>query len=644
MILKGNQGEHWGGMDRYAIRAKGARILASNLGGDTVAERIREAASLRSSRPNLKRVVAQIVIAHDKALADLSDEEWLIAIEIAKEEHDLRDAAFCAVLHPESHVHLYYMRVRPDGSVVSDSHSYRKNEAAARRIEQELGLPPPTPLTREKKVGDRQRSDNASRRGRRKQQTEGEVFMETTELRRLAFEALASSKNTEAFNRELVARGIEAEWSANYSGLKFRLIGGSTTLKASSVSRDLRAANVMAALQRNADLRVAAEQASAATIAVADDCAKSLATTRVDRNEALDDISTSTAAGVASRALPPPEADAARAQAAAGTDPLEFLSPIEAPPRALDDAPLSLTAVVGELPATDDDEDAARRRDRVLADEELATEFRALTAKQLVELRNSAKRPLDDAVIALALLEKLLALVLRILSWGVVTKATPISLLLEQRRAIAEAADGEIQRRYRSPATATERMRSLRVHEAALTSRRIELDARRTASSLAALHAKAEVNDLRVRVTKAFNAAQVKDGMPTTVALESEIANHDSVIASMLAPVGMDKLRRFAAAKEWERKLARARELRKLAADQLNAFLVSIQRVIEQREAAKVARITEVNAVLVAEAEGLSIEIRDRVPMVRAQIERDLMRERLRQVGGDTEDITRMRG
>ena len=644
MILKGNQGEHWGGMDRYAIRAKGARMLVSNFGGDTVAERIREAASLRSSRPNLKKVVAQIVIAHDKALADLSDEEWLIAIEIAKEEHDLRDAAFCAVLHPESHVHLYYMRVRPDGSVVSDSHSYRTNEAAARRIEQELGLPPPTPLMREKKVGDRQRSDNASRRGRRKQQTEGEVFMETTELRRLAFEALASSTNTEAFNRELVARGIEAEWSANYSGLKYRPIGGSTALKASSVSRDLSAANVMAALQRNADLRVAAEQASASTIAVADDRAKSLATTRVDRNEALDDISTSTAAGVASRALPPPEADAARARAAAGPDPLEFLSPIEAPPLALDDAPLSLTAVVGELPATDDDEDAARRLDRVLADEELATEFRALTAKQLVELRNSAKRPLDDAVIALALLEKLLALVLRILSWGVVTKATPISLLLEQRQAIAAAADEEIARRHRSPVSARERMRSLGEHAAAVNSRRIELDAHKTASSLGALHSKAETNDLRLRVTKAFNAAQVKDRMPTTVALESEIANHDSVIGSLLAPVGMDKLRRAAAAKEWERKLARARELRKLAVEQLEAFLASIQRVIEQQEAAKVARMAEANTVLAAEAESLSIEIRDRVPVLRAEIERDLMRERLRELGGGTEDISRMRG
>ncbi|MEO8807072.1 MAG: hypothetical protein ABI433_13415, partial [Burkholderiaceae bacterium] len=399
--------------------------------------------------------------------------------------------------------------------------------------------------------------------------------MDTNELSRLTFQAVASSSSTEAFKNELAARSIEAEWSANNAGLKLRPIGAATWLKASSVSRELSGAKIIAALQRNADLGLAAEQTSAAVIAVADDRAKSLTAARVDRNEALDDITASASAGVASRALPQLEADAVRAQVAAGPDLLEFLVPPEAVHPVLDDASLAVTA--GTSAATEDDEDAAQRRQRVLADEDLTAEFRALNAKQLVELRNSAKRPLDEAVIALALLEKLLALVLRILSWGMVTKATPLSTLIEQREAIAAAADEEIARRHRSPVSARERMRSLGDHAAAINSRRIELDAQKTASSLGSLQAKAEVNDLRMRVTKAFNAAQVKDGMPTTVALESEIANHDSVIASLLAPVGIDRLRRAAVAKEWERKLARARELRKLAVERLEAFLASIQ-------------------------------------------------------------------
>lgn len=644
MILKQILGEHWGGMDRYATRAKGACMLACTFGGDTVAERIREAAALTSSRPNLKKVVAQVVIGHDKALADLTDEEWLIAIEIAKEEHDLRDAAYCAVVHPDKHVHLYYMRVRPDGSVVSDSHSYRKNETAARRIEQELGLPSPTPVPKEQKVGDRKKSDNATRRGRRKQQTEGEVFMETSELSRLTFQSVSSSSSAEAFKNELATRGIEAEWSSNNSGLKLRPIGASTWLKGSSVSRELSAAKVMAALQRNADLRLAAEQAAASTFAVADDRAKALTAIRVDRNEAIDDITAS--AGVASRALPPPEADAARVLADAGPDPLEFLTPVETPPQVLDDAPLSFSATNGgvDLPATDDDADR-RRRERVAVEVDLASELKAMTSKQLIELRNAAKRPLDDGIIALALLEKLLALVLRILSLGALSKATPISSILAQRQALGEAADDEIARRSRSPASATERMRWLGEYGSALNSHRIKLDAQKTASSLATLYAPAGDAGLLERVTLAFDAAQTKDGQPTTKMLKSELRAHDASITALSAqaPGSIARLRRAAAVQDWERKMVRAKKLRALTAERLQNFIDSIRRVVEQQEAAKAAKTAEANAALLAEAEALSIEIRDRVPALRAEIERDAMHERLRGIGDADQDVSRMR-
>ena len=230
--------------------------------------------------------------------------------------------------------------------------------------------------------------------------------METTELSRLTFESVSAASTIEAFDRELASRGIEVEWSANHSGLKLRPTGASTWLKGSTVNRELSGSKIIAALQRNADLRLAAEQASAAVIGVAGDRAKALTAASVGRNESLDDITAS--AGVASRALPPPEAEAARAQAAAGPDPLEFLVPPETARPVLHDAALSPTASVGELPAANNDEDATRRRERVLANEDLTAEFRAMNAKQLVELRNSAKRPLDDAVITLALLEKLL--------------------------------------------------------------------------------------------------------------------------------------------------------------------------------------------------------------------------------------------
>jgi|GEM_PF-3920274 len=647
MILKGSLGEIFSGIDRYAMRAQGARMLASNFGGDTIAERMREATALRSSRPNLKKIVGHIILSHDPTLTDLSDEQWMVALEIARQEHDLRDAAYCAVLHVEKkhqHLHLYYVRCRPDGSLVSDSQSYRKNEAAARRIERELGLPPPTPVPKADKVGDRQASDNATRRGRRKQKTEGEPFMETTELRRLAFEALAASTSVQAFNRELAERGIEAQWTANHAGIKYLPIGASTALKGSSASRDLSAGNVMATLQRNADLRQAAEQASAAVIGVADDRAKALTATRVDRGEALDDITAAT--GITSRALPETEAEAARALATAGPDPLSFLVIPEVVPLVLDDAPFSIVAA-GESPSADDDgdADARARREQALAHEDLTTQLRAMTSKQLIELRNSAKRPLDDAVIALALWEKLLALAIRILSLGVVSKGTPISALLAQRQTLADAAEDEISRRHRSPATATERMRSLAEHEAALNSRRIVLDAQRTVVKLATLNEPAGDLGLRERVTVAFDAAQSKDGQPTTKMLKSDLRANDAAIAALevQAPSSIARLRRAAAVQEWDRKMARAKELRALTAERLQKFFDSIQRVVEQQEAAKAAKAAEANGVLLAEAEALSIEIRDRVPALRVEIERDAMHERLRGIGDADDDVSRMR-
>jgi len=112
----------------------------------------------------------------------------------------MRDAPFCAVLHCDAdhrHVHIF-LRVRPDGSVVSDSQNYRKNEAAARHIERELGMPAPTPVAPDKKVGDRTRVDAAARRSQRK----GEADMDTNEMRTKVFEALAGTASPQAFEAE----------------------------------------------------------------------------------------------------------------------------------------------------------------------------------------------------------------------------------------------------------------------------------------------------------------------------------------------------------------------------------------------------------------------------------------------------------
>lgn len=650
MILKCTLGEHFAGIDRYAIRAKYARLLASNFGGDTIAERMREATALRSSRPNLKKVVGHIILAHDPELTDLTDEQWLVALEIAKQEHDLHDAAFCAVLHEEKehrHMHLYYVRCRPDGSVVSDSQSFRKNEAAARRIERELGLPPPTPVPKAERVGYRRASDNATRRGRRKQQTSGENFMETTELRRLAFEALASSTSTETFKRELAERGVEALWSPNHSGLSMRPTGASTSVKGSTVHRELSAKNVLAALQRNANLRQAAERASVVVVGVADDRAKNLVDARFDPNLAMDDIAA--APGVATRAQPPAEADAARAKAIAGPDPLDFLAPAEPVPLAVDDASLrvaptdtpSVQAAGGDGKQGDD---ADARRDRVEAQAELSEQFKKLSAAQLIELRNAAKRPVDEAVIALAILERLLALALRLLSLGKVRIATNIAAAMQQRELVAQAADDEIARRHRSPATSGERMKWLKEFEGALAGSQNKVAAAQTVAALAKLQP--ATSSLRNQLVARADAVRVEVGKPTSRQLKREVAERDAAVVGLLAEAAtpLARLRRLAASAEYKKRLLRAQQLYEQALAQLTHFFDSIEAEARKREAEQAARISQAQEILKDEAEALAIEIRDRVPAVRASIERDAMRERLRGVCDADDDVPRMRG
>ncbi len=468
--------------------------------------------------------------------------------------------------------------------------------------------------------------------------------METNELRRLAFEALASSTGTEAFTRELAARGIEPEWSANHSGLKFRPLGASTAIRASSVSRDLSAANVVAALQRNADLRQAAVRASAAVIAVAGDRAKSMIAARVGRNEALDDITSS--AGVASRALPPPEAEAARAQVAAGPDPLDFLVPAQIASEALDDAKLQSAPA----PSVEEDTDADARSERTEVQAELSSQFRKLSAAQLIELRNASKRPVDEAVVALAILEKLLALALRILSFGAIRLATNVASALQQREHVAQAADDEIARRHRSPGGAAERMRWLNDYQAAIGSRQVKISASQTAASLSKLQvAASRSSSLHEQLIVRADVLRVECGKPTSHQLKTDVEKCEAAISLLEREAGtpLARLRRVAASEDWKVRMARARVLREQAQARLARFLDAIEQDVAAREAAKAVKVAEAHKILKDEAEGLAIEIRDRVPSLRAAIERDAMRERLRHVGGDSdsdEDTSRMRG
>ena len=111
MILKIKLGTGFRGLDSYISGKDGALQLATNMGGQTPRQRAREIAGLRSARPDLTKAAGHLILSHSPDLPDLTHDEWRAAIEVARAEHDFRDAPCSAVLHADPdhrHVHLFF--------------------------------------------------------------------------------------------------------------------------------------------------------------------------------------------------------------------------------------------------------------------------------------------------------------------------------------------------------------------------------------------------------------------------------------------------------------------------------------------------------------------------------------------------------
>ncbi|MEO8807073.1 MAG: hypothetical protein ABI433_13420 [Burkholderiaceae bacterium] len=111
MILKMKLGAGFRGLDQYVTGKPGATILSTNMAGTNPRERAAEVAGLRSAKPDLNKAIGHLVLSHDPSLPDLTPDQWRAAIDIARAEHDMRDAPFCAVLHTDAdhrHVHVFF--------------------------------------------------------------------------------------------------------------------------------------------------------------------------------------------------------------------------------------------------------------------------------------------------------------------------------------------------------------------------------------------------------------------------------------------------------------------------------------------------------------------------------------------------------
>lgn len=112
-------------------------LIGGTLSGRSARELAAEIGALRRMRPNLQKAVGHVSLRVPEGDRVLSDREWaMIGDQWAS---DMGMDAYATVCHGD-HIHILFSRINSNGKVVSDSHDYRRGEAAVRKIEQDFDL------------------------------------------------------------------------------------------------------------------------------------------------------------------------------------------------------------------------------------------------------------------------------------------------------------------------------------------------------------------------------------------------------------------------------------------------------------------------------------------------------------------------
>lgn len=142
MIANLEKGRGFRGALNYALGKDDAKIIGGNMATTTPRGMAREFRAFRELRPKLKRAVAHVSLSVEKGVV-LDDEYWSEIAAKYMKDMGYGDSAYTLVRHSDSehdHVHIIASRIRPDGSVVSDSRDYARQERVMREIEQAYGL------------------------------------------------------------------------------------------------------------------------------------------------------------------------------------------------------------------------------------------------------------------------------------------------------------------------------------------------------------------------------------------------------------------------------------------------------------------------------------------------------------------------
>ena len=209
-------------------------IIGGTLGFDGASAK-RQFATLRKLRPSLTKNIVHMSISLPAQDRELSDDEWS-----AVGDHwavGMGFQAYLTVCHGD-HIHIAASRIRLDGSVVSDSHDYRRSEALIREIEQRFELIPlePSHLLKPDRKADH---ITAPKSGELEMAAKGEISSKA-QLQGLLSDLTATPVTASDFVDALEACGVDVRpnvspTTGRLSGFAFGLNG--TVLSASALGR-----------------------------------------------------------------------------------------------------------------------------------------------------------------------------------------------------------------------------------------------------------------------------------------------------------------------------------------------------------------------------------------------------------------------
>lgn len=260
------------------IRTEHVEIVAGNMAGIAPRQLAAEFAAVRRLRPDIKKPVFHCPVSLPPGEL-LDAEKWAVVLADLMKEIEFSDAfQWVAGQHTETHcqhAHIIASRIGLDGSIWYGRHGARKLIDACQRIEERHGLrltmglkarPGEMPADSDTLKPKRDRIVKTNLRRERA----GEAPLNARAIAFVARDALRSAASVDELRATLAARGIEIELTRRGHDVDGEVCGWKLAgLSASTLDRSLGWGQVAKRLSTNQDSRERAHQAAATKVVTA---------------------------------------------------------------------------------------------------------------------------------------------------------------------------------------------------------------------------------------------------------------------------------------------------------------------------------------------------------------------------------------